>query len=102
MPRQYCNAIIEREVADELGLPLNTVRKIADSQSLFVKIIMESGKFENVRLPYLGRFSAKLKEIQVINHLKGMTEEQAREFRKAVKTGKIKFNWWENKKKKKK
>lgn len=97
MQRTLCNEICIKEVAEELGLSTNTVRKIVDSQFGFVKEVMESGTFDSIRLPYLGVFKSKPKEVQIINHLKGMTEDQAREFRRAVLTGKIRFNWWEKK-----
>lgn len=97
MQRTYCNEICIKEVAEELGLPINTVRRIVESQFGLVKEIMESGTFDSIRLPYLGVFKSKPKEVQIINHLRGLTEEQGREFRKAVMTGKIKFNWWEKK-----
>ena len=93
--RAYCNIPIEKEVAEELGLPLSTVKRIVNSQSAFVKDTIESGTFSSVRMAYLGTFKAKLKEVQMINHLKGMTPEQQAEFRKDVKSGRIKFNWWE-------
>lgn len=93
--RTLCNEVCLREVSEELGLPLNTVRKMISSQFEYVKTVMESGTFDSVRLGYLGVFKSKPKEVQMINHLKGLSEEQAREFKKAVRTGKIKFNLWE-------
>lgn len=98
--RQYCNAIIEKETALELGLPLHITKKIISSQSEFVRTTMESGTFNNVRLCYLGSFVCKSKEIQMINHMRGLNEIQRKQFRKDVLTGRIKFNWWENKDKK--
>lgn len=96
--RTYCNHIVELEVSQELGLPLSTVKKIVAAQSGYTKEIIESGTFDSVRWPYLGRFSAKHKMVQMINHIKGMSAEQAIQFKKDVKAGRIKFNWWEKKK----
>lgn len=93
--RVFCNAIIEKEVSEELGLPLHIVKKIVATQSEFTKNVIESGTFDSVRWGLLGVFKSKPKEVQIINHLKGMNEDQAREFRKAVRTGKIRFNLWE-------
>lgn len=93
--RILCNEVCLKEVSEELGLSLNTVRKMVDSQFEFVKITMETGMFDSIRLPFLGVFKSKPKEVQIINHLKGLSEEQGREFRKAVRTGKIRFNLWE-------
>lgn len=100
MERTFCNIIILKEVAAELGLPLSTVRAIIDSQSEYTKVVMESGSYDSIRWPYLGVFKSKPKEVQMINHLKGMTPEQASEFKKKVRTGKIKLNHWEDKLKK--
>lgn len=96
--RILCNEICIAEVAKELGLSISSVRKIVGSQSEFTKEGMESGRFEEFRWGYLGTFKPKWKEVQIINHLKGMTPEQASQFRKDVKTGKIRFNLWEKKK----
>jgi len=98
--RSFCNEACVQEVAKELGLPLKTVRAIIDSQFEYVKVTMESDSFDSVRLPYLGVFKSKPKEVQMINHLRGMDPIQASEFKKMVRTGKIKLNHWEDKLKK--
>lgn len=98
----YCNQTIAREVAEELGLPLAAVLQIINVQSEYTKVIMSSNTFDSVRWCYLGVFKSKPKEVQMINHLKGMTPEQQREFKIAVRTRKIKLNHWEDKLKEKK
>ena len=97
MERTFCNLIVMKDVAQELGLPLDTVKKMTQAQSEFTKHVIESSTFDSVRWSYLGVFKSKPKEIQMINHLKGMTPEQAYEFKKAVRTGKIRLNTWEKK-----
>lgn len=92
--KQFCNQLALADTAKELGLPLKVVREIVDTQSEYVRIVMESGSFDSIRLAYLGIFRSKPKEIQMINHLKGMTPEQAKEFKKAVRTGKIRLDLW--------
>lgn len=94
--RVICNTVILKEVSQELGMDLKTVRDIVNSQSEYTKHIMESESFDSVRWPYLGVFKSKPKEVQMINHLRGMSPEQQLEFKKAVRTGRIKFNHWED------
>lgn len=101
MERVVCNQIILREVASELGLPLETVKDIVNFQSEYTKEVMESNSFDSVRWPYLGVFKSKPKEVQMINHLRGMTPEQQAEFKKAVRTKQIILNQWEKDLKKK-
>lgn len=91
MERLFCNNAILREVAAELGLTIEQVRAIVNSQSDYTKEVMESSTFDSVRWPYLGRFVSKPKEIVMINYIKGMTPDQAKEFKHAVRTGKIKL-----------
>jgi nucleoid DNA-binding protein len=97
MSRVTCNEIILKSVSEELGLSLNTVRKMVATQFEFVKTTIESGKFESVRLPYLGSFTVKFKEVQMMNHVRGLSPDQRKQFRKDVMTGRVRFNWWENK-----
>lgn len=96
MQRQVCNQAVMVEVSKELGLPLKTVKDIIVSQSEFTRSIMESNTFDSVRLVYLGLLRCKPKELQLINHINGMTPEQAEDFKKKVRTGKIRLNTWED------
>lgn len=98
MERVICNQVLYQEVARELGLDVKVVKEIIDVQSEYTKMIIESNTFDSVRWPYLGKFSAKWKEVQMINHLKGMTPEQAADFKRAVRTGKVKLFDWDKKK----
>jgi hypothetical protein len=91
MDKIIANVIILKEVADELGLPLKDVKEIVATQSDFTKLIIESGSWDNVRWPYLGVFKCKTKELMMINYLKGLDPIQAEQFKKAVRTGKIKL-----------
>jgi len=98
MERTLCNVPVMREVAQELGLPLEIVKGVVAVQSEYTKYVMELGEFDSVRWPYLGVFKSKPKEVQMINHLMGMTPEQQRDFKHAVRTGRIRLNHWEKKK----
>lgn len=86
-----CNAVVLRDVATELGLPIETVKAIVSSQSYFTKQVMESNSFDSVRWPYLGIFKSKPKEVQMLSHLRGMTPEQQKVFKQAVRKGLIKL-----------
>jgi hypothetical protein len=86
-----CNTVVTKEVSTELGLPLETVKAVVSSQSYFTKQVMESGTYDSVRWPYLGIFKSKPKEVQMISHLKGMTPEQQKEFKIAVRRGLLKL-----------
>jgi hypothetical protein len=97
MERSTCNPRIAKEVAHELGLTVKQVEQIVNSQSEFTKFVMENGSFDSVRWRYLGQFKSKPKEVQMIEYLKGLTPEQQREFKKAVRTGRILLSTWEKK-----
>ena len=86
-----CNQVVLREVANELGLPIETVKAIVNSQSYYTKQVMESNTFDSVRWPYLGVFKSKPKEVQMINHLKGLSPEQQKEFKRRVRAGELKI-----------
>ena len=98
MDKIICNKVVAKEIATELGLSLSIVETIVSCQSEYVAQVMSSGTFDSIRLPYLGCFKSKPKEIQMINHLKGMTKEQAEQFKKDVRTRRIILNHWEKKK----
>lgn len=99
MERIFCNDFLLREVAGELGLSVEVVKNMVATQSEYTRIVMESNTFDNVRWPYLGVFKSKPKEIQMLQYLSGMTADQARDFKKAVRTGKIRLEPWKTKKK---
>lgn len=56
MSRIVSRREIEKELAEELGIPLEEVSKATHSQFQFVAQTMRKGKLEQVRLPYFGRF----------------------------------------------
>lgn len=97
MERNTCNPRVLKEVANELGLAIKVVEQIVNSQSEFTKFIMENGTFDSVRWRYLGQFKSKPKEVQMIEYLKGLNPDQQKEFKKAVRTGKIQLSTWEKK-----
>lgn len=86
-----------KEVAQELGLDLKIVKQIVDSQSEYTAITMESNTFDSVRWAYFGVFKSKPKEVQMLSYLRGMTPEQQKDFKRAVRTKQIILNHWERK-----
>jgi hypothetical protein len=94
-----CNQEVFTDVAKELGLSLAIVKEIFNTHSLYTRRVMESNTFDGVRWPYLGVFKSKPKEVQVINHLRGLTPEQQEEFKQQVREGKYKFDKREGAKK---
>ena len=91
MERVYCNTLILKEVAAELGLPIEVVKEIVSVQTEYTKQTIEQGTYDSIRWPYLGIFKSKPKEVMMLNHLAGMTPEQQKEFKRDVRTGKIKL-----------
>lgn len=86
-----CNQEVMSEVAKELGLSIQIVKDIFNTHSQYTRNVIESSSFDGVRWPYLGVFRSKPKEVQVLNHLKGLTPEQAREFKQDLRAGKYKI-----------
>ena len=93
----FCNEISIRAVAEELGMPVALVKEIIGIQSEYTAKVMSDGSFDSIRYVYLGTLKSKPKEVQMINHLKGMTPEQQTDFKIAVKTRRIILNHWEKK-----
>lgn len=91
MEKKLCNKDCIVETAKELGLTRKEVEDIVNIQSQYLRLIMESGTFDSVRFPNLGAFVSKPLEVQMLEHLKGLTPEQAIDFKKQVRTGKIKL-----------
>lgn len=96
MERIYCNPTTILDVASDLGLPKKVVEEMVNCQSEYTKVVMESNTFDSIRWPFLGIFKCKPKELQIIQYLQGLTPEQAADFKKSVRTGKIKLNGWED------
>lgn len=92
MERILCNIIVIKEVANELGLSIEAVKRMVNIQSEYTRFVMESNTFDSIRWPYLGVFKSKPKEVQMLSHLQGLTPQQQAEFKKKVRTGKIKLD----------
>jgi len=61
-------------LATKYNLPISKIEEIVTYQFKFVKKVMQSGKFEAIRLPYFGEFSAKKERIKHITNLKNETK----------------------------
>lgn len=56
-----------QKLANKYNLPLSKIEEIVNYQYKFAADIIKKGKFEDVRLPYFGKFSVnkgRLKHIQ--------------------------------------
>jgi hypothetical protein len=62
--KRFCNEEIYEEVSEELQLPIDLVKEVGQAHSEFSKMIIETGAFENITLPYLGKLKAKLRSVQ--------------------------------------
>jgi len=49
-------------------MPISKVKEIVEFQFKFIAKIIKDGKFEAVRLPYFGKFSAKKSRIKHIQN----------------------------------
>jgi|TARA_B100000963_G_C22629733_1_gene674260 nucleoid DNA-binding protein len=61
---------IIQKIATKYNLPLSKVEDIVMHQFKYVSKIMEEGNFDQVRLPYFGKFSSKPKRREYITKLK--------------------------------
>lgn len=66
MPRKVNRRAIYREIANKHGLTVSEVEEAVKSQFYYVKQVMVDGLFEEVRLPYFGRFHVWKKQLQKI------------------------------------
>ena len=62
--------IIIQGLATKYNLPLKKVEKMVGHQFKFISKIMKDGKFDQIRLPYFGKFSVNKKRVEYINKLK--------------------------------
>jgi hypothetical protein len=56
-----------REIAKEIGAPIEEVLTIVRAQSKYVCHIIENSGFESVSLPYLGKFLVKPMRLKKLN-----------------------------------
>lgn len=68
---------IIREIYLEDGGSLNEITQIVETQFEYVAKVMKHGTFEGVLLPYLGKFWAKPRRVQLFNQ--AMNKKKARE-----------------------
>jgi nucleoid DNA-binding protein len=61
---------IVQKLATKYNLPLSKVEEIVMYQFKYVSNIMEAGNFDQIRIPYFGKFSSKKERREYINNLK--------------------------------
>lgn len=62
--KRFCNEEIYEEVSEELQLDISLIKEVAKAHSEFARVTIETGAFESIILPYLGKLKAKLKSVQ--------------------------------------
>jgi len=62
--KRFCNEEIYEEVSEELQVDINLVREISKAHSEFARQIIETGAFESIILPYLGKIKAQTRKVQ--------------------------------------
>lgn len=55
------------KLSNKYNLPAKVIREIVSSQFKFTAMIMSSGNFDTVRLPYLGKFTVNPNRVKHIN-----------------------------------
>ena len=66
--KNYCNTEILDEVIEERGSTLQLVSEIIDRHSKFIKRTIETGAFETVTLPYLGKIKSNPRKVQATSN----------------------------------
>jgi nucleoid DNA-binding protein len=69
--KRVANEDILEEVAEELGLPPDLVREVVDSQFSYTGRVIKMGNFENIIIPYLGKFKPNIRRISKAMENKG-------------------------------
>ena len=59
--------VIIQQLASEHNLPLQKVEEAVYFQFKYVSDVIRSGKFESVRLPFLGKFHVRTGRLRYLN-----------------------------------
>lgn len=62
--KKFCNEEIIEECVEELHLPKELIQEVVKLNSKFNRKVIETGAYESVTLPYLGKLKAKLSSVQ--------------------------------------
>jgi len=62
----YCNVEILDEVVEERKSSLQLVSSIVEHHSQFIRRTIETGAYENVLLPYLGKIKCNTRKVQMV------------------------------------
>ena len=54
-------------LSNKYDLPAKVIKEIISSQFKFTALIMSSGNFDTIRLPYLGKFTVNPNRVKHIN-----------------------------------
>ena len=85
------NERIYKEIALEMGIPEKLVQDvILHGQSKCTAVTVRSNTFDGVKWPYLGKFKAKHKSVQILQYMKGLNPIQREFFLGNLKKGQYK------------
>lgn len=59
--------VIIQKLASEYNLPLQKVEEAVYFQFKYVSDVMRAGKFESIRLPFLGKFHVNPRRLRYLN-----------------------------------
>tara|TARA_R110001592_G_scaffold83701_3_gene247928 strand:- start:4104 stop:4334 length:231 start_codon:yes stop_codon:yes gene_type:complete len=57
-------------LANKYNMPLKNIEEIINYQFKYISNVMETGKFESIRLPYFGKFSVNPNRVKHLTSLK--------------------------------
>jgi len=63
--KRFANQDILEETIEELQLDPTLVEEVILANSKFVRSVIETGAYESITLPYLGKLKAKLRSVQM-------------------------------------
>lgn len=66
------------ELKEKYNLPINVIDKVVSSQFDFLRTIISEGKYESVRLMFLGLFSVKKGRVERIKNQRATNSEKGR------------------------
>lgn len=71
--QQTVNQEIYQRVSLELGIPVEVIQEVAGYQGKYTVSVMETGMFETIMWPYLGKIAAPPTKVQNKNDKVGRT-----------------------------
>lgn len=64
MEQKICNDDLYDEVSKEMDIPIDIIKEVVHTQSIFTLNTIKRGLFESVRYVYLGKITIKLGKLR--------------------------------------